>query len=488
MIDQHTLFEIHRLHAEGLSQRKIALRLNLSRATVKRHLCHPQIVRKKIKKPSKLDPFKVHMEQWLQSDASLSATVVLQRLQGLGFEGRYGIVKNYLRKIRPKPAAMPIRRFESQPGEQFQIDWGFFGKLSYGQTQRNLYALAVIECHSRKLFVYFSHSTDQTAFHQALLAAFQFYGGTAKELVFDNMKTAVVERVGSIIRFNGAFLDFLRPFQLVPKACSPRLPRSKGKVERVIRYIRDNFWPLRQFKDLADVQQQMNHWLQTVANVRQHQTTLQKPDERFQPQTLRALPPCLPDCYLTRRVTVLADATVAFDSNYYSVPDWTLGHRLTLKADQYEVLLFIKERRVAHHLRSWQRKQRLENPKHRNPQKRSPLPHPDCVYFLSLAPCCQTFLEGINQSGIALQKTIQQLLKLLEQYGLDSLVIALEKAIHHHAFGLDYVKNILYQEMRPVSLQPPVVLKQEALNHIRLTPHSLAEYDALVLQRKKEER
>ena len=78
MIDQHTLFEIHRMHAEGLSQRKIALQLNLSRATVKRHLCHPQIVRKKIQKPSKLDPFKVHMEQWLQSDASLSATVVLR--------------------------------------------------------------------------------------------------------------------------------------------------------------------------------------------------------------------------------------------------------------------------------------------------------------------------------------------------------------------------------------------------------------------------
>ena len=89
---------------------------------------------------------------------------------------------------------------------------------------------------------------------------------------------------------------------------------------------------------------------------------------------------------------------------------------------------------------------------------------------------------------MALQKTIQQLLKLLEQYSLDSLVIALEKAIYYHAFGLDYVKNILYQEMRPISHQPPVVLKQEALNHIRLTTHSLAEYDALVLQRKKEER
>ena len=488
MIDQHTLFEIHRLHAAGLSQRKISLQLNLSRPTVKRHLCHPQIVRKKMQKTSKLDPFKVRIEQWLQIDAGLSATVVLQHLEGLGFEGRYGIVKDYLRKMRPKPAPLPIRRFESQAGEQFQIDWGVFGKLGYGETQRTLYALAVIECHSRKLFVYFTHSTEQAAFHQALLAAFQAFGGTPKELVFDNMKTAVVERVGALIRFNGDFLDFLRPFQVVPKACRPRLPRSKGKVERMIRYIRDNFWPLRQFKDLADVQQQMNDWLHTVANARRHQSTQQKPEERFQPQALRALPPGLPDCYLIRRVSVLADATVAFDSNYYSVPEWTLGHRLTLKADQYEVLVFIKERRVTYHFRSWQRQQRLLNPKHRNPHKRAPLPDPDGVYFVSLAPCCQAFLEGINQSGMALQKTIQQLLQLLEQYGLDALLIALEKALHYKAFGIDYVKNILFQQSRPLSHQPPVVLKQEALNHIRLTPHALAEYDALVLQSKKEEK
>lgn len=486
MIDKRTLFEIHRLQAEGLSQRKIARQLSLSRQTVKRHLLAPQTQRKKAPKPSKLDPFKIHVLQWLQIDPTLSATVVLQRLEGLGFEGKYSIVKDYLRKTRPKPPLIPIRRFESQPGEQFQIDWGVFGKLCYGNSQRNLYALAVIECHSRKLFVYFTHSMDQAALHQSLLAAFQHFEGTPRELVFDNMKTAVTERVGAIIRFNSDFLDFLRPFQVKPTACRPRLPRSKGKVERVIRYIRDNFWPLRQFKDLADVQSQMNDWLKTVANARLHQTILEKPDERFQPQALRALPSSLPDCYFTRSVSVMADATVAFDSNYYSVPDWTLGHRLILKADQYEVMIFVKERRVAHHLRCWQHKQCLENPKHRKNIKNAPLPDPDCVYFVSLSPCCQSFLEGINQSGIALQKTIKQLLQLLEQYGEGSLLIALEKAVRYKAFGVDYVKNILYQEMTPVSNQPPVVLKQEELNQIRLEPHALAEYDAIVMERNKE--
>ena len=208
--------------------------------------------------------------------------------------------------------------------------------------------------------------------------------------------------------------------------------------------------------------------------------------DSFQPQALRALPNSLPDCYFTRSVSVMADATVAFDSNYYSVPDWTLGHRLTLKADPYEVMIFVKERRVAHHSRCWQRKQCLENPKHRKNIKSAPLPDADCVYFVSLAPCCQSFLQGVNQSGIALQKTVKQLLQLLEQYDLASLLIALEKAVRYKAFGVDYVKNILYQEMTPVSNQPPVVLKQEELNQIRLEPHALAEYDAIVMKRNKE--
>ena len=192
------------------------------------------------------------------------------------------IVRDLLRKIRgSQKQRTAYIRFESEPGEQMQIDWGHFGSLIYGHTKRKLYALAVIECYSRMLYVEFTHSQKQQNLHQCLLNAFGFFGGSPKELVFDNMPTAVIERQGCLIRFNDAFLDFLTTFKIFPKACNVRAAHEKGKVERVIGYVRKNFWPLRTFTTLADVQTQLKHWLATVANDRVHQTTGQRPKERF---------------------------------------------------------------------------------------------------------------------------------------------------------------------------------------------------------------
>ena len=157
-----------------------------------------------------------------------------------------------------------------------QVDWGHFGSLPYGDTRRKLYALVVIESFSRMLFVRFTHSQNQATLHQCLLAAFRFFGGSPDELVVDNMATAVIERLGSVVRFNAAFLAFLRPFGITPLACNPGAPYEKGKVEAGVKFVRKNFWPLRSFTDLNDVNRQVVHWLDTVANVRIHQSTGKK--------------------------------------------------------------------------------------------------------------------------------------------------------------------------------------------------------------------
>ena len=162
-----------------------------------------------------------------------------------------------------------------------QVDWGHFGSLTYGNTARKLYALAVVEAFSRRLYVHFTHSQNQAALHQGLLEAFLFFNGTPDELLVDNMLTAVREREGALIRFNENFLDFLRPFKIRPRACNPGAPQEKGKIERSLQYLRHNFWPLRSFADLGDVQRQVRQWLEQVANERIHQTTGEKPSERF---------------------------------------------------------------------------------------------------------------------------------------------------------------------------------------------------------------
>jgi len=304
--------------------------------------------------------------------------------------------------------------------------------------------------------------------------------------VVDNMLTAVTERVGSIIRFNEAFLDFLDKFSITPRACTVRAPQEKGKVENAIKYIRQNFWPLRQFTDLADIQRQVGHWLDTVANVRKHHTTGQRPVDRL--QGLRPLPDIMQDCRQVCSPLVHKDFGIRFDGNAYTVPPWAIGKHVVLKADTALVSVYFKDRLIACHTRCWDRKQRIELDIHKEQVKKIKkklLQDRQVIVFLSLGETALQYLELLTSSRLPIRKNITQLLTLQDEYGDASLLYGLEKAMKKKLYGADYVRNILYQEMTPVSDHPPVRLKQEDLNDIRLTTPALADYDSIALKRRK---
>lgn len=489
MIDRRSIFEIHRLADSGLSRRQIANQLRLDRKTVGKYLNNPDLSPKpRKKKSSKLEPFRDKIATMLDECPNTSATVVLQRLEEQGFTGSISLLRGYLRKLRGKKRSrVPFIRFESAPGQQMQVDWGHFGSLSYENGSRKLYCLAVIEAHSRMLYAYFTHSQKQEVLHQGLLAAFTYFGGSPKELVVDNMLTAVTERVGSMIRFNERFLDFLRIFKITPVACNVRAPYEKGKVENSIKYIRTNFWPLREFKDLDDVQSQALIWLNDVANIRKHQTTSERPVDRLQPKALRPLSEA-PDCRETMTLKVYKDFGVRFDTNVYTVPPWAIDKNITLKADNQQVFIFLKEKAIAVHRRSWAKKKRIELPNHREQVKklRKKLGQDQQVrVFLSLGQPAADYLEKLADSGQPIKKNVASLLKLFDEYGVSSLLYGLQKALSKKLYGADYVENILYQEMTPTTCHPPVKLKKQDLNEIRLTTPSLAEYDAMAVKRRK---
>ena len=489
MITKRTIFEIHRLKDLGWSARRISRELKLGRPTVKKYLENPeQTISKRLPGPSKLDPYRELIGQFLDQDPQVGAPVVLQRLQRQGFGGEITIVRDYLQKIRGQiKYREPFIRFESPPGKQMQIDWGHFGHLSYGETKRKLYALAVIESYSRMSYVEFTHSQRQEALHQGLLNAFSYFGGSPEEIVVDNMVTAVVERQGFLIRFNEAFLDFLRVFKISPVACNVRSPHEKGKIENTVKYLRHNFWPLRSFTDLSDVQRQVEQWLDTVANVRIHQTTGERPKDRFRKVALRVLPELLPDLRETCQVLVHTDFAVRFDGNTYTTPPWCIGKNLTLKADKTTVTIYHHQNPVATHHRSWKRKERIEIPSHQEQvkkMKKNLWQDKQIAAFLSLGQDARDFLEALASARQPIKKNVSRLLCLKDEYGTPSLIQAIKKALDHKAYGADYVENILYQEMTPKSHHQPVKLKDQDLNHIRLTEPSLAEYDAYILKRR----
>jgi transposase len=490
MIDRRTIFEIHRLHNQGFSRREIADQLRLDRATVAKYIRHPEIaLAREKKKSSKLDPYRDRIGDMVEQYPAIKAPVVLQRLKAKGFAGEITIVRNLLRQLRGEGSHKEaFIRFESEPGRQIQVDWGHFHSLNYDNATRKLYALAVVESHSRMLYVCFSHSQRQECLHQGLLDAFRYFGGCAAELVVDNMMTAVTERVGSLIRFNEAFLDFLRIFSITPHACNVRAPHEKGKIENSIKYIRQNFWPLRTFADLADVQRQVLIWLDTVANVRVHQTTGERPVDRLRKEALRPLPDLMPDCRETASLKVHKDFGVRFDGNVYTVPPWTIGKNITVKADHDSVAIFYKDRSITSHPRCWAKKRRIELPAHAEQVKkiRKKLYLDQQIrVFLSIDQLAADYLEKLAEARQPIKKTVTRLLKLMDEYGEASLLFALRQALSKKLYGAEYVYNILYQEMTPITNHQPVKLKKEALNAIRLPSPSLAEYDSLALQRRK---
>jgi transposase len=490
MIDKQTVFEIHRLHNLGWLVRKIARHLRVSRPTVKKYLETPQLPKaQRAKRISKLDPYRDLIKEFLEKDPDVKAPVVLQRLKEHGFEGKITIVRDYLQKLRgQKKYRQAFIRFESPPGQQMQIDWGHFGSLPYGDTLRKLYALAVIECYSRMLYVEFTHSQKQEALHQALLNAFVYFGGSPKEIVVDNMLTAVIERHGSLIRFNDAFLDFLTRFSIIPVACNVNAPYEKGKIENSIKYLRNNFWPLRSFTDLADIRTQVKKWLHTVANVRTHQSTGERPIDRFKKVKLNPLPELLPDCRETLTLKVHKDFSVRFDANAYTTPPWAIGKQVILKADQDTITILHKQNKICAHNRCWQRKQRIETPSHREQVRklqRKLWLDKDITAFSSLGQQAVEYLQALVEAKLPIKKNVSKLLSLKDEYGAVSVIYAIKKALVHNAIGADYIENILYQEMTPQKSHPPVRLKNKALNKIRLPEPSLAEYDAHVLKRRK---
>jgi len=493
MVKKQIVFEIHRLTNMGFSIRSISRRLKIDRKTISKYIDHPYgtSLPTKNRKPGKLDPYCDFINELISEFPDIKAPVVLRLIKEKGYEGEITLVRAYLRRLRRQSLYRePFIRFESEPGAQMQVDWGHFNSLEYGSTKRKLYALAVIESHSRMLYVKFTHSQKQEVFHQGLLEAFISFGGTPKELVVDNMMTAVTERSGSIIRFNDAFLEVMIRFNINPVACNIRAPHEKGKVEASIKYLRNNFLPAQYFTDLNDVQDKAIHWLNTVANIRIHQTTGKRPLDCLKKDALTPLADALPDFRETGTYVVHKDFGIRFDGNVYTVPPWLIGKKITLKANERRVTIYHKDRKIITHQRCWKRHYRIEHESHvKEVKKLNKKRYRDrqTEVFLSLGNVAEEFIEKLTADRKPLKNTIIRLLELKSEYGKGSLLYAMRKTMKLKLYGADYIENVLYQEMTPKTTHSPVKFEKAALNEIRLTTPSLKEYDALALKRRRED-
>lgn len=274
---------------QGLTKTALAEQFGMSRQTIYRWIksgeldrdLNAETVRYKARRPqpTKLDPYKDIILTRLQEFPKLTAMRLFQEVQAAGYPGSYTQVKVYVRKVRPRPPSEPLVRFETPPGHQAQVDLAYFS-LPWGRR----YALIVVLGYSRLLWLRFVPKQDMNTLFRGLEAAFEFFGGVPKEVLFDQMKSVILKDLrydGGPLVENPEFLRFAHHWGFRPRACRPYRAKTKGKVERPIRYLRESFFYGRTFTSDSDLNHQAEHWLTTVANVRTHATLKQRPIDRF---------------------------------------------------------------------------------------------------------------------------------------------------------------------------------------------------------------
>lgn len=477
---------IYRLsHGEHWSIRRIARHLGVSRDTVRKYRDGPVPRAPLPRRTSKLDAYKKTIRDLLERDPEAPGSVILHRLRRLGYRGGVSILRDHLRRIRPRPAARAFLRQDPGPGERFEVDWGHFGALDYEGDRRKLYALVLVECHSRLLYVEFTHSQGFETFVRCHIHGFRAFGGVGREIWYDNLLTAVAERDGRLVRFQPRFLAFARDYGFYPRACNRAAAWEKGTVERAgVRYLRQSFWPLGEFRDLADVNRQVRLWLEEVAHVRLHRETRQTPRERFQPQALRPLPALDPDYRDSTDARVYKDLRLVFDGNRYCAPPRYVGRMLTVKADAQSVTLYDGRREVVSYPRSWRRGQVIGAERFRDELLESRpaarISQAQARLVALLGPSIETYLRALAETDRSLSRQITELLELVRLYGPEPVSEAVSKAEAAGAYGADYIANLLSQQERLRQAQPPLRLKDPRLNELATDPLSLLDYDALI--------
>jgi len=341
--------DIKDLYRQGYSIRKIVEITGHSRNTIRRKLKEktPQSFALGSRR-SNLDPYKDYVTQRFE-ECGLSGVRLLEEIKPMGYTGSVDVVCRFLQTLRSQSAASAKStvRFETPPGQQAQADWAYCGRFmdSSGNTVP-IYAFVFVLGFSRMLYVRFTTSMDVSSLIACHQRAFEHLGGWPREILYDNMKQV---KLGPS-EWNPLFIDFANHYGFTPKTCRIRRPRTKGKVERMVFYVKDNFLNGRSFADMDDLNAQAIHWLDNTANVRVHATTGCKPadlltQEGLTPiQTVKAY-----KVYPIRATDVGAEGFVRIGGSRYSVPPSYVGKAVTVTLRERRVVVRSGDLIIAEH-------------------------------------------------------------------------------------------------------------------------------------------
>ena len=469
--------EIQHLHRQGLGPSQIARRVGLDRKTVATYLKRPvtdtlePVVQVPRQRSSKVDPFAGYLKERLDAFPELFAETLYQEITARGYTGSARTLRRYLAWIRTKRARRIYRPVETPPGRQAQVDWGHFGTILHHGVIRHLYAFVLVLSWSRQRYVEFTVSQDMATFLACHARALAALGGVPAEIVYDNAKTVVRDRVGSIVQFTPDLLRFALAYGFKPRACWTYDPESKGKVESAVKYVRRSFFYGRNFKDLDDLNQQARLWTEEVANQKPHSATGEAPAARLEQErkVLKPLPSHTVDTGVTLGRRVSKTGLVTVDGNRYSAPASLQGSRVQVRLTEAEVQIYADREPVASHPRNWGKGQTLLQAAHyegRITPARAGAARGLQARFEAMGPAARDYLRGLATSQHEhLSDQAKAILELAETYGTEAILRAMERAMQFRAYGSGILRRILEKaEREPGALpqlpipRPPVPL------------------------------
>jgi transposase len=366
------------LHRQGLTVSAIARQLGIDRKTVRRYIergLEPPTYGPRPPQPRSTDPFLPYLRDRLTAFPGLTAVRLWRELRERGYAGGYTAVKRTVRKIRPEPSRPFEVRFETPPGEQAQVDFARFEVAFTDEpgVTRIIWLFSIVLGYSRLIWARFVIHQDLQTVLRCHIAALEAIGGVPREILYDRMKTAVIgEDADGLVVYNRSLLDLARHYGFQPKACRPYRAKTKGKVERPFRYIREDFFLGGSFRNLDDLNAQLRRWLDLVANARVHATTQRVVNEAFaeEKQALKPFPLARYRTVLKLERRVSHEGLVSVAGNLYSVPDTTRRRILDVHVFADEIRILENGAVVAVHVPVEGRDQTRIDPAHRQAPSR----------------------------------------------------------------------------------------------------------------------
>jgi transposase len=474
-------------HVEKWRCGTIARQLHVHRGTVQRVLAQAGLPRVGgVLRPSQIDAYLPFIHETLRRFPSLTASRLYAMVCERGYRGSHDHFRHQVSLHRPRPAAEAYLRLRTLPGEEGQCDWAHFDHLQIGRARRPLMAFVMVLSWSRQIYLRFFLDARMDSFLAGHAGAWAAWSGLPRIVLYDNLKSAVLERQGDAIRFNPTLLAFAAHHRYEPRPVAVCRGNEKGRVERAIRFVRENFFAARKFADLDDLNAQAALWCAGPAADRpcraEPTITVREAFAREQPSLL-AVPENPYPCELLLAVKVGKQPYVRFDLNDYTIPHTHTRRTLTVRADPRQVRILDGADLLATHVRSYDRGAQIEIAAHIDAlveHKREARHHRGLDHLARAAPASQALMLRAAELGGNLTAN---LLRLLDRYGAAELQAAITETLASGAAPHPNPVRLALERRREArKLPPPLAVPMP--EHVRkkdtlVTPHRLDIYDQI---------